>query len=335
MDQNKLREKYASEEVDNNWAISYGDMITLLLAFFVLFFNIKTETVNLQLIKKDIDKYFKSSKEGRQPTAVPQSSMKSKAQGVTPIYSADVVNALKVKSNIEGKSILVEFPGIPFFPSTSDKLTPEGKAALADFAKAIGPHLGDFRLVVRGYTDNRPLKRHKFYRDNLELSAFRSISAIRYLHKKGVGLQFMRVAGYGETDLTTERAPDQVRMMDRKVVIVIEPLDQTERVALNEGQVPETSKKPIEEVDSAKISAASKMSSQGTFQALLNESKKTYWKARELASKQVKGLSREISENSIYKKYLRTLIEKELLSKGYSEEQVRQILKSDHKEFVQ
>src|SRR5690606_25463464 len=157
-----------SEDTENNWAISYGDMITLLLGFFVLFFNIKSQVLDMNLIKKDLDEYFSSK-----PGPVQQNVVGQKDGKVTsPLYSSDVANSFKIRSNMDGERILIEFPGISFFESGNHTLTKEGKEALGEFSKAISKHLGSFRLVVRGYTDGKPLKHQKVYQDNLELSAF-------------------------------------------------------------------------------------------------------------------------------------------------------------------
>ena len=100
---------------------------------------------------------------------------------------------------------------------------------MTEFSNAIKDHLGLFRLVVRGYTDIKPVNPGARYKDNLELSAFRSISAIRYLANQGIRMENMRIAGFGESSMSRENLDAQDLSQQRKVVIVIEPLDHTER----------------------------------------------------------------------------------------------------------
>jgi chemotaxis protein MotB len=228
MEKNKLRAPYHSEEVENKWEISYGDMITLLLGFFVLFFNIKSETMNIQLIQKDISQHFdfdKRSRAGRVVASVPDSGQESQIDGV----SESLAKMLKVKTNMDGEKLVIEFPGISFYNSSSYELTDDGKLALQEFAKSIQKHVGIFKLIVRGYTDITPVRSGFRYKDNLELSAFRSISAIRYLASKGLDLNHMRIAGFGESADMVDETEKLDLSQQRKVVIVIEPLDHTER----------------------------------------------------------------------------------------------------------
>ncbi len=226
MEHNKLRNIQSSEEVENNWAISYGDMITLLLGFFVIFFNIKNETMNLQLVHKDITKYFETS-DGRGPSAIAGTGGKEQQRPGT--LTETIAAKLKVKANIDGEKIIIEFPNTSFFDSSAYELNETGKAALTEFSNAIKDHLGLFRLVVRGYTDIKPVNPGARYKDNLELSAFRSISAIRYLANQGIRMENMRIAGFGESSMSRESLDVKDLSQQRKVVIVIEPLDHTER----------------------------------------------------------------------------------------------------------
>jgi chemotaxis protein MotB len=241
MEQNKLRAPYHSEEVENKWEISYGDMITLLLGFFVLFFNIKSETMNIQLIQKDISQHFdfdKRSRAGRLVASSPVDTVNEKNEGI----DESIGKILKIQSNIDGEKLVIEFPGISFYDSSSYDLTNDGKTALREFAKSIHKHVGLFKLIVRGYTDIKPVKSGLRYQDNLELSAFRSISAIRYLAKNGLNLNHMRIAGFGESSDMIDESKKNDLSQQRKIIIVIEPLDHTERqpasskIQINDGE---------------------------------------------------------------------------------------------------
>lgn len=213
----RLREISSHKEVHNNWEISYGDMITLLLGFFVLFFNIKTDKIDLKVILKNLEKEFQTL---QQPQEVKNQKIN------IPAFKEDY----KVMANMSGEKLLVEFPGVSFFEAGSTSLTKEGQKALEQFSQTMKDKKGLFRYVVRGYTDNTKFYNPTAkYKDNLELSTFRSLSAIRYMNKNGIDLKFLRVAGYGETDLSDRRTPAEQRVFDRKVAIVIEPIDESER----------------------------------------------------------------------------------------------------------
>lgn len=328
---NKLRERQQSAEIENSWEISYGDMITLLLAFFVMFFNIKTETINMKLIKKDLDKYFSNKKEGREPTSIPGAAENHGPQKANlPIISSEVQNSLKVQSNIYGQNILVDFPDIEFFKSGKVVLTEKGKTALSEFTKAISNHLGSFRLVVRGYTDNTPLKHSKF-KDNLELSAARSIAAIRFMNSKGIDTQYMRIAGYGESDGSRETKVQTATQ--RKISIVLEPLEHLEKSDSKSAKSDGRDKTSIEEVKEAQVKVPDKnvMAESGLLLEYLNTSKQ--WvtslhieeklhKAREPAT-----YFNWIENRSWYQEVLYWSIENDLKDQGMSEDKIKEKMK--------
>lgn len=319
---NKLRAPVQSEEIENNWAISYGDMITLLLGFFVIFFNIKTETVNLNLIKKNLDKHFDDAK-GQPGRNVAE--IKDLAQKMNPpLITNNLINTIKIKSNLEGERIIVEFPGISFFKSSTSDLTKEGKSALKEFAKALDQHMGEFRLVVRGYTDAKPPKTNFKYKDNLELSAFRSIAAIRLLATEGVKLEHMRIAGFGEASTDRSAKDEKFLESQRKVVIVIEPLDHTERMEnTTAAKIPKNAK-AIETVNGLEIPGREPSSVRNTDQ---NKSWTQNVLERFESAAHMDQWTRGLDTSRIYSSYVDLLVEMKLMEKGYKIEQIEESIK--------
>lgn len=214
----KIRQTRAPDEDHNsNWAISYGDMITLLLAFFVIFFNTSKSDPNLEKLKSLVDSEFQSEAQ-REPDAV---------WGKDPVGVLNV----EVQTKIDGDKLIIEFPKTSFFRSAEFELTEEGKSILSKFARTYQDFTASNRLIVRGYTDNRPVRASMNYRykDNLELSSLRAISALRVLNSQGIPFEIMRIGGYGETDKSVKISDEEMLRYDRKIVLVVEPLDKTER----------------------------------------------------------------------------------------------------------
>lgn len=326
---NKLRAKFESEETENNWAISYGDMITLLLGFFVLFFNIKSQVLDMNLIKKDLDEYFSSKPGPVQKHVVGQKDGSS----TSPLYSSDVANSFKVKSNMDGERILIEFPGVSFFGSGNHTLTDEGKSALSDFSKAITKHLGSFRLVVRGYTDGKALRSQKNYKDNLELSAFRSIAAIRYLNEQGIDLKAMRIAGFGESSLSRTDLERDISSLQRKIAIVIEPLDHTEKVDKLGIEGVSSDSKPIEEVVSSQIDQR-KVSSVAKEQwQWLKPVKTVYQRIQDTSQTVLFIVNDKIDGSDTYNYFVDQSVIMELQSNGYSKKEAKELLKKYNEKY--
>ncbi|MCB0348380.1 MAG: OmpA family protein [Bdellovibrionales bacterium] len=232
----KNNQRIRSGEGDHsgNWAISYGDMITLLLTFFVLFFNINVQRASkVEFLQEDLKKDFTTTDTAkRKPSNTDANGSLELGQDQFPqIVDRRLEKLPFIDTKIEGDKLLVEFPGISFFSSGEFALTREGENVLKKFAQTFKKYTGEMRLIVRGYTDNRPVKSlsHRFYKDNLELSSLRSVAAIRALNKEEVPLELLRIGGYGETDKSAKISDADILKYDRKIVLVVEPLDSTER----------------------------------------------------------------------------------------------------------
>ncbi len=232
--QERRQSNAPAHEGASNWAISYGDMITLLLAFFVLFFNINPQQSNdFNILVNLLESEFNDVTDEqtiRVPSAVwgvPTQSTQGEYAQISPLLKNKFESAITVEKN----RMIVEFPNVSFFTSSSYQLTKDGVSALERFAGIFKGFTGEMRLIVRGYTDNRPVKSkaHRYFKDNLELSALRAISALRVLESKGVPFKLMRIGGYGETDKSPDKSDKKIMSYDRKVVLVVEPLDETER----------------------------------------------------------------------------------------------------------
>jgi flagellar motor protein MotB len=210
-------------EIDSegSWAISYGDMVTLLLTFFIIFFA--ADKFKMQkALKLDL-----MEKQTKQTQALADQMQKNG------LFEAKFDQELKGRVFQVGQRVIVEFSGVSFFQSGETDLNSKAKKALSEFYRVYSPHLGQFSLGIRAYTDPRKvIQKERRFKDNLELSALRSISVMRHFQNLGVPLENMRLSGYGELILkakdleflpAAERKPSAVYDLARTVTIVIEP----------------------------------------------------------------------------------------------------------------
>ena len=240
----RLRRHRAGETVeintDGTWAISYGDMITLLLLFFVLFFSL--DKAELQEKPSAIQDSLLSA---FRPvvTGEPEGKEASKLS-IGDMNGVDIDDPVLKKLGARnetikvGSKVLVVFPEVSFFEFARTDVTPDGEAALKEFVNTYMPFAGHYQLGIRAYTDNKPVVNKRRYKDNLELSALRSVSAMRVLQRAGIPLNYMRLGGYGELNLTLReieehrektRTADRGQPLARKVVLVIEPLKESSK----------------------------------------------------------------------------------------------------------
>lgn len=218
------KENYADSEVDSDgtWALSYGDMITLLLSFFVIFF-----TTDFKKEKVDrLNRHLSFTLEGSSELTHIDSSKKN-----------ELIGGIKfegMKAILDGEIILVSFGEVSFFNSGEVKVHQSGEKILKEFAKKFLPYAGNYRLSLKGFTDKRKVRQLpgliRKYEDNLELSALRSLAAIRILQKEGIPLNRMEMAGGGELEVIQKLLPHteglsegEINSISRTIVLVIRP----------------------------------------------------------------------------------------------------------------
>lgn len=231
------------EEVDGEgtWAVSYGDMVTLLLTFFILFFSINPNAKETSGGEQEKPNPLSISLMGslRQfanGSATPENDPQGKNQNTGLKTDKDFISKTQASLLMSGQKIIIDFPEVSFFSSGKIKLTKSGKKALLSFITAYQPYMGQYNLVIQAFADTKKVKNYKYlkFSDNLELSALRGVSTLRFLQEKGIPLNNMKVAGYGENEVTKNRLgalpknksdPKYLRGLARRVVLVIEPLE--------------------------------------------------------------------------------------------------------------
>jgi chemotaxis protein MotB len=224
---------------EGTWAVSYGDMITLLLTFFILFFSIDTKSepkkdtaMDDALIGILTDKTSEGAAKAKKETPENLQGNLEAILGENDLQKS-LAPALEIQAHPLGSRIVIEFPNVSFFEFSQTQVNAQGFATLKGFVKKYMPFAGQYILGIRAYTDNTPVRPGVTrYDDNLELSALRSVSAMRILQNAGIPLSRMRLGGYGELKLTaedlrkahTEKSNSGAGLaVARRVVLVIEP----------------------------------------------------------------------------------------------------------------
>jgi chemotaxis protein MotB len=217
---NRSREQIEEVDSEGNWAISYGDMVTLLLTFFILFFNIDKREIEQRLnIQDTLLQQLKASKH-------PEIAIGKQS---TPSIDEQEIQNWGGKVYKYGERILIEFPETSFFKKGETDVIKDAAGKLVHFAKLYQPYMGQNVLSIKAFTDTLKVSQGHRYQDNLELSALRAISAMRVLEKGGIPLYLMRISGHGElksVERSIAEAMDKSKgdPLSRKVVLMIEPL---------------------------------------------------------------------------------------------------------------
>src|SRR5512133_664609 len=109
------------------------------------------------------------------------------------------------------------------FSSGSATLGKDGRASLRAVAEALREVRGKL-IRVEGHTDDVPTAGNGFG-SNWELSAARALAVVRALQEMGVDPTRLAAAGYGEFQPVASNATPDGRSQNRRIEIVLAPLD--------------------------------------------------------------------------------------------------------------
>jgi len=218
------------------WLATFGDLMSLLLCFFVLLLSMST--MDAKKVKEAIGSLAGalSVLEGGTQTEV----SRERIQKATPIQkseeTAQTVNKLsqaiaefkQFTAGGKGPAITLEegeegffirLPADITFASGSAKITNQDMLLfLKRIALIIKEYLPkNIEIQIRGFTDNTPPP--KPYKDNWELSAARALSVLRILIKDGVNPKQLSAAAYGEYHPIASNATPEGRAKNRRVEI--------------------------------------------------------------------------------------------------------------------
>ena len=220
------------------WLATFGDLMSLLLCFFVLLLSMST--MDAKKVKEAIGSLAGalSVLEGGTQTEV----SRERIQKATPIQkseeTAQTVNRLssaiaefkQFTAGGKGPAITLEEGEEGFFIRLPADITfPPGSAQITNtdtllFLKRISLIIKNYlpknvEIQIRGYTDNTPPPPTSPYNDNWELSAARALSVLRILIKDGVEPKRLSAAAYGEYHPIASNATPEGRAKNRRVEI--------------------------------------------------------------------------------------------------------------------
>lgn len=185
--------KYRAPEEQNtdSWLMSYADMITLLMCFFIIFVSIsEPKKEQITAITNGM-----AGKFGTVDLSTPFQSTYQALQAVVETHRLFRDVAIEKTS----KSIAIELGGSSFFKPNSADFNDEQKQALEDTVTALKEvSFLDFQIVIEGHTSDVPVK-SGVYPSNWELSTARASHMARFLTERGIKADAIKVVGYADT----------------------------------------------------------------------------------------------------------------------------------------
>ncbi len=209
---------------EKGWEVTFTDMLTLLLTFFVFIISIST-------FKTEEYKRFWNSFEIS--TISKQSSSSSKGieliKGLNlPKLPVDAENMLDeitelfmnsdykgVRLNYTENKISLTLSNKLVFNLNSVNLNPQAQKLLKDFVPILNK--GKYIISIEGHTDSTKSKKIS----NIELSLQRALNVARFLIDSGLDKNKIEVSGYGEYRPIADNKTPEGRQLNRRVEINI------------------------------------------------------------------------------------------------------------------
>lgn len=232
----KRKRNIEDNENLDRWLLTYADLITLLLAFFVVMYSIsRIDAGKFGKVTDALISAFKGPELG--PVAAKDLSselvinkMLNKGNlGIleTQINKIGVQLDLSTQLNTElqTRGLIIHISESAFFDPGKAELKPEAKKILDLISVQLLKIPNQIR--VEGHTDNVPIHTAKFP-SNWELSMARAIACLRYLvNKIGFPPDKISAVGYAEYRPLVPNVTPENRAKNRRVDIVVLNLDQS------------------------------------------------------------------------------------------------------------
>lgn len=202
-------EESAGEQQDELWLMSYADLLTLLVGFFVLL--LAASPIKLSRLEK-----IAASISGEE-TQAPLVELKERLDEM--IERAQLEDRVLTREDAEGLGI--EFKDALLFDSGSAEIRPEAGRVVAEVARLV-KELPGRAIIIEGHTDDVPIRTAAF-QSNWELGSKRAINVLLALEGSGIPRARMSVRSYAETRALPGDGPvEQRRAANRRVVIRVE-----------------------------------------------------------------------------------------------------------------
>lgn len=241
----RKRKRQESHENHERWLITYADLITLLLIFFVIMYAMsKIDTAKYEVLAQALRLEFKKA-----DTMMPQNSgligrvdpgkgkegdktnkdvndKEKKEQELQDLLK--VVNEYIKENQLEDQVHVADTPRGIAITLNDLFLFDLGKADLKPAAFPVLDKLASLfptlhaKISIEGHTDNLPLSTGSVYRDNWGLSNARSLSVLRYfIYNAHLDEANFISTGYADTMPVAPNDTEENRQKNRRVEIVV------------------------------------------------------------------------------------------------------------------
>lgn len=195
----------------DRWLISYADLVTLLLALFIVMYAAndreKARQIAESFAAQNTGEGILPEHSAHQP---PEESLKN-------LRENPVLNE-KTKMRQSARGFVVSLAEAGFFAPGEAVVSAEAEAVIYAVADSLKEN--KIQIRVEGHTDSVPISTAR-YSSNWELSTARASNVLQKLAMRGIAPERLSAAGYGGFQPVADNSTPDGRAQNRRVDIVI------------------------------------------------------------------------------------------------------------------
>jgi chemotaxis protein MotB len=227
-------EEIAQTDSRSAWLMTYADLVTLILVFFVLLFTLSNKSLEklTETLKSFEITVGTETPKTRLFDIIDTSSLEreKKLDQLTGLREVDILKEINsfigrknLKNNIEARftegKVILSIEGSILFNSGSADLLEGANNILGDIVQIIRNN-PQYDVDIQGHTDNQPINTEKFA-SNWELSAIRATTVLRYLIERGISEERLTATGFADLRPVSGNDTQKGRSKNRRVEFVL------------------------------------------------------------------------------------------------------------------
>lgn len=222
------------------WIVTYGDMVTLLLCFFVALFDItEIDVTQYSQLISSLNNIGMGATTGGNTLSAGRlaelgnsiSTLPSMERGrllatakkkAVSLFQPEI-KSNKVRITSDEKGLVISLAADAFFrPASANINIEETRGMLVRLAELLkSPELEGRTFRIEGHTDRTTTDPGGLWFSNWELSTARSLTVLHFLTDFGAPENRFQVAGYADTVPIADNATPEGRAYNRRVDVII------------------------------------------------------------------------------------------------------------------
>ncbi len=210
---------WSAEDGEDNWLISYADLLSVIFAMVVLLFG---RMLAIAATGPDLAETLRVTPVAAAP------AISIEAPAVTPAAQREDELAALVEEQFSGRietrrrdrGIALAIPAVALFASARADLEPVAIPLLMELAATLR-QVGDARIAVEGHTDDFAIQGGTFD-SNWSLAAARANAVTRFLLEQGFAPDRLQSVSYADTRPVADNSTPDGRAANRRVELQIE-----------------------------------------------------------------------------------------------------------------